>query len=534
MVTFNNVQQQGSTQKKPTSEPARFPAPRQGWVRNQSLGQSKAAFGADVLDNGFPTTEGVRMRGGRQPAATCAVGVPIKAFMAYDVMGSRKLFAADATSIYDVTAPAVATTPIAASISGQHSGSWSSVQYRTTGGTYLVAVNGADVMQRWDGAAWTAVSAAITGIASTAQLSMVWIWKRQLMFIEGGTMRAWALPALSITGALVAIDLGSLFKLGGELLFGGTWSVQDTGDGSDDQCIFVTTNGEVAIYQGTDPSTLATWALVGVYQIGRPLGKSAFVKVGGDLLVATDDGIVPISSVISKDKLALKVASITYPIEEVWRSVVRNQSGDYTMALWPAENMLAVGVPITDFSTQFMLVANARTGAWGRYTNWDGQAVVVFNGKLYIGSSDGVMYRGEVTGLDVDAPYTMTVVPRFNDFRSANQKVALAARLVARTNQAVNEQLSVCVDYDSTTPTAPSAPASDVQGNVWNDATWNSSVWASEPYGPKASYSGLWQDVMGEGTALSAAVQITSGRIARPDIEIVWTDLVYEVGEVIA
>lgn len=525
---------QPSTKNQKVSRTFRFPAPRRGWIRNENLAQGKAE-GAEVLDNFFPTTEGCRLRRGKAKHATCDGGEAVTAFLPYDVAGLEKLFAADANAIYDVTSPADPTAEITPVISGQTSGEWANTTFSTTGGKYLIAVNGSDPMQRYNGSGWTTVTSDITGV-STADLSHVWQWKQQLFFIEGGTMTAWSLPALAIIGAAVEINLGPVFKLGGELVFGATWSVSDAGDGLDDVCIFITSQGEVAVYKGTDPSSADTWALSGVYRLGKPLGKNAFVRVGGEILVVTDDGIVPVSQAVSKDKVALKLQSISYPIEEIWRTVVReseNTSVPFSIALWPAENMLAVGVPLNQFSERFMLVANARTGAWSRYTNWEARCLVVFGNSLYFGSSDGCVYQGEATGLDDETPYTGVIVPRFSDFGNPNQKVALHARVHARSNRNTNPLLSVCTDYDATVPSAPSIAANDPGASVWNDAVWNESTWGSTAYGPKASKT-EWQSVNGVATAMALALQVTSGRIAAPDIEIVATDLVYEVGDVIA
>jgi hypothetical protein len=61
----------------------------------------------------------------------------------------------------------------------------------------------------------------------------------------------------------------------------GTWTV-DGGDGPDDRAVFVTSEGEVIVYQGTNPSSATTWAKIGSYYIGKPLGRRCLEKFGGD------------------------------------------------------------------------------------------------------------------------------------------------------------------------------------------------------------------------------------------------------------
>ena len=56
---------------------------------------------------------------------------------------------------------------------------------------------------------------------------------------------------------LSMIPLSGAATKGGKLLFGATWSI-DAGDGIDDKCVFVTDQGELLIFTGSDPSTPPT------------------------------------------------------------------------------------------------------------------------------------------------------------------------------------------------------------------------------------------------------------------------------------
>src|SRR5690606_5522465 len=125
----------------------------------------------------------------------------------------------------------------------------------------------------------------ITGV-DTDTLSHVWKYSSRLWFV-GEDMSAWYLPALAVGGAATEFPLQGVFSKGGALLFGAAFSY-DAGDGLDDYCVFFTTEGEFALYQG-DPAD--TMTKVGVYEIGRPLHKNAHFRAGGDVGVLTDDGI---------------------------------------------------------------------------------------------------------------------------------------------------------------------------------------------------------------------------------------------------
>src|SRR3546814_16537503 len=84
--------------------------------------------------------------------------------------------------------------------------------------------------------------------------------------------------------------VGVVVVRGGALRFGSAWTIDSSSDsGLSEQNIFVSTEGEVAVYQGSDPGEAATWSKVGVYRIGKPLGARAHFRGGGDIAIATSE-----------------------------------------------------------------------------------------------------------------------------------------------------------------------------------------------------------------------------------------------------
>jgi len=532
-MVFNRMTQP-STMGRQVSRTERFQAPFRGWIRNEALSQPKPG-GAEVLTNWFPTPEGCRMRRGSSKHAS--MGDEATYLTVYRSGSIEKLFGATPTDIYDVSSPADPDTPPSAAVSGKTSGYWSSVQFATTGGDFLVMVNGADDMEQFDGSSWLTVNAtssprAITGV-DTADISHVWKFKNYLFMVKSGTMDAYYLPVGTVAGAATLFTLGGVFHLGGELLYGATWSI-DSGDGIDDYCVFITTEGEVAVYQGTNPATAADFALVGVYRIGRPLGKNAWFKAGGDIAILTDDGIVPMSSVMKLDRSGLKKVAITYPIEEAWRQIVNERDTGvrpFTCVLWQSETMLVIGIPASGGQEKVTFVANARTGAWAPYVGWDIRCLAIFDDKLFFGTRDGSVVRGEITGADRGAPYTATVVPKFVSFGSPAEKSALAARVIARANNAFTPQLFANADYEVDIPIGLDADP-DGDGNLWDVGIWNQSTWGGSAMAKRRQSE--WQTVLASGQALAPGLSITSGRTAAPDVELIELDLQFEVGEVMA
>ncbi|MEJ5081052.1 hypothetical protein [Ochrobactrum sp. MYb379] len=517
-----------------TSNTKIFPAPRRGLIQNDSLAMPQGE-GAEVMDNWFPTPQGARMRRGSVKKATTGTS-DIRTFMAYETGGVKKLFAATPTAVFDVTTPANPDTVLSPVLSGLGGGKWSSVMFsNSAGASSLIAVNGANALKRFDGTSWsditgTSTPVSITGV-DTSKLSAVWAYQNRLFFVQGGTASAWYLPTLSYGGAAKEIPMGSTFTKGGVLLFGGTWST-DSGSGMDDMCVFVTDMGEVAVFQGTDPDSINTWSKVGTYVIGKPLGNNAFFKTGGDIAIITDDGIVSVSQIMQKDRAGLASVAITFPIETLWRDVVFSRAFagyDFSAVVWPTESLLMVVVPAFAGSARFCLVANAKTGAWCRYTGWDARCAIVFDDKLFFGTSDGRVVQGETSGAECGEPYAAALLPRFDDMASPTQKVALHARCIARSNNAFEPILFANADYETDIPDA-GISYGDASGNVWGGAVWDSSTWGATE---SKKFLTEWQSVAAVGSALSAGIVMTSGRIAPPDLELIAIHLQYEAGNIL-
>lgn len=371
----------------------------------------------------------------------------------------------------------------------------------------------------------TGSTIALTGVATTA-LSHVWSSHQRLFFIEKDTMNAWYLATSSLGGAAVKLPLGQVFKFGGSLLFGATWSL-DAGDGQDDVCVFMTDQGEIAVYAGTDPASATTWSLVGVYKVGKPLNKHASFSAGGDVAIMTEDGIIPVSAAIRKDRAALQSDAITMPIDEAWQEVVFNRDAAFTFSatLWQSATMLIIGVPSlgTD-GTAF--VANARTGAWCRFTGWDVRCSAVFNDRFYFGTENGLVVQGETGGTDVATGYVGRWVPKFNDNGSAASKMAIHARLTTRSKQAYTPTIQAFADYVTGTYN-PVSTATPTTGDVWGTGVWGTAKWGDD--GTRTVRSD-WEAVAATGVALSPAYQIGSSNAQAPTIEFIYGDLIYESG----
>lgn len=371
---------------------------------------------------------------------------------------------------------------------------------------------------------------ALTGV-DASDLSQNWVYKNRIFYVEKNSLNAWYLAVDAITGAASKFPLGGVFTLGGSLLFGATWSIE-SGTGLTEQCVFFTTEGEVVVYQGTNPADAAAWSKVGVYRIGKPRGPKAFIRAGGDLVIATDIGFIPLSVATQRDIAALSPSAISYPIETGWNDAVADRiTLNWNCAVWPTKQMVIVALPTGVGQQPQMLVANARTGAWCVFTELDATCLVLFGDRFFFGSRDGVVVEMEVTGADQGGAFTATVVPLFDPLKiPAALKTGLLARSSVRAKSRVQVQLSLQADYNISLPSPPD-DISTVVGSVWGTAEWGSAQWGTEA--AKQTFR-EWQSVPGSGYALAVASQITSGSSSAPDVEFIETELMYDMGDVVS
>lgn len=512
-----------SDSQGPVSKTAFLPAPTKGWYVGANLADAPEGT-AYVLDNAFPQLDYIRMRRGSSAYATgMGSSTTVASLFTWVGPAGTKMFAAGNGKIYDVTNTGAVG---AAVVSGQTSDYWEPVQMSATGSTSRTIIfNGVDAPQNYDGSAWS-TSPAITGLSS--QPSFGWSFKNRIYVIEAGTLNAWYLGLASIGGAATKFELGGIFKLGGSLLCGATWAI-DSSSGVYETCIFITTEGEVAMYTGEFPGDTTTpWKLSGLYKVSRPLGKRCLMKAGGDLAIMTEDGIVPMSKVQTLDQVALQNSAVTAPIAPAWRQAVIDRTGKtgWQITIWPLESMGIINLPKATPSDKTQYIANVRTGAWARYTGWDANCFCVYNNLLYYGASDGRVMQAETTGADDGGNYTMTIFPSYNSLGSpgARKQVKLA-RPLTQANFTVTPQLTVKVDFDTSPPNAPTSSAAVGFGSTWGSATWGTSIWGSS-----LSTQADWRAVTGVGAVIAPVYQVTVSMAATPDLRTSAIQIQYEDG----
>jgi hypothetical protein len=400
-------------------------------------------------------------------------------------------------------------------------------------GTYVITVTGASsftyTMATAPAANATVVGTytvlGITGVNSNTLVN-VNMCQNRLFFVQKDSMTFWYLPVESIGGAALDFPLGSIARSGGFLQAMGTWTL-DAGYGVDDLSAFVTSMGEVIVYKGTNPSSADAWSEVGVWQMGQTFARRCFFKFGGDLLLLTQDGLVPMSAALQSSRLDPRVNltdKIYYAVSQA--ATIYYASFGWQITYFASENMLILNIPTGTGFEQYVM--HTITKSWARFTGvnalcWE----VSGNNRIFFGANG---YVGEfyTQPSDNGANIVATAQQAYSyfDSRGKLKRFTLVRPILQTDNGLPTVLCGISTDFDTVPLTNQLAfNPSTLDIGVWDTALWDDANW-----GGTLTTTKFWQGVTGTGFAGSININVAS-----QGIEFHWasTDYVMETGGVL-
>ncbi len=469
--------------------------PIEGWDTRSALSDMKPER-AVILDNWFPRTNDLIMREGHAPHKTGMSG-NVDTLMTYaGLTGLEKMFAANGTSIFDVSAAGAVGGAVVSSMTNAQ---WIWTMHGTSAGEFLLAANGADVPRTYNGTSWSTFGA--TG-PTVANIGWIHSHQRRLFAGEDNSLSFWFLGVNAITGTMTEFPLHGIAQSGGYIMAMGTWT-RDAGDGFDDFAVFVTSEGEVIIYAGYDPGDASIWILIGVYRIGPPVGRRCLLKAGADLLIITVDGFVPLSQIIQADRSQSERFSVSRQIESAVTASVKAAGSEFgwQIVLYPAGNMLLFNVPQNSTSAH-QYVFNTITNAPCRFTGMNARCWGLLNDELYFGGVDGVVYKH--TGKnDNGANISADALQAFNKFGTDDEKWFKRVELMFESVEDPNPAVEMQYDYRVSAPKAQPVNSTTAAG-LWGSGLWGKALWGSSRLWRR------WFAVRGRGRAAGVRVRINS------------------------
>jgi hypothetical protein len=337
------------------------------------------------------------------------------------------------------------------------------------------------------------------------------------------TLKAWYLPVDSVGGAAAALDLAGVAYLGGYLVATGAWTL-DSGEGPDDLWVGVTSKGQVIVYQGTDPSSANTWSLVGVWNIGHPIGRRCLIKYRGDLLVLCHDGVYPLTAALDSSMLDRRAA-----VSDKIRQTISDLSEAYetnfgwSMLFYPEAQMLLLNVPVTGAPAQYAM--NTITTSWGGPFNINATCWALFGNDAYFGGDGlvGHFWDGSLSdnGSNIDGDMKQA----FSYFGTRGRmKQWKMMRPIFLANGTPSVFAGLNLDYGDSELVAPLSFLPITNG-VWDSGVWDSAIWSGN-LTPSAS----WATVYGVGTCAAVRIKTASNGI---ETRLEATDHVYEYGGIV-
>ncbi len=467
---------------------------------------------AILLDNWICTRFGLSIRGGWYEHAT-GLGGPIKSILPWvgATGAGDKVFAATNAGIYDITAGGAGPWTAEIALAGStNSGVVQSINFSAAGRNFLICCSEDDGYIRYDTTdGWVQVAAGagagqLAGVPP-ADLVQVCAWKQRLWFVERNSRSVWYLPVLAMAGTAVELDIGAQLKRGGHVVAVLNWTM-DAGEGIDDHLVILGSEGDVVVYKGTDPASISTFGLVGVWQVGKlPLGRRSFTQTGGDVLIVSEFGLSPLSTLVKGGKMSVEADSRNFVsrIQEVFRKDVQARAGSgWEVVVFDTEALVIINCPQASDGSFKQYALDTHSLRWSTFSGIPAQAFGAFDKKLYFGTEDGqvgVALSGELdsvllAGGSASGSYIgCTLQTAFNYFDSPGQQkrwLMVRPTFVAPTRPGVLVKMNS--DFDTGMPGG--LPAFQEQASsLWDTADWDASDWggAAQTYQPWLGAEGL-------------------------------------------
>lgn len=490
------------------------------------------------MDNFISTDLGVAIREGwREYATNIGAGTPeVRTIMSYEgsptlattsPLASSQLFAANDNGIFDIEGGGDMTgvAPMIALSGAIFAGRFSFVQFTTDAGQYLVACSEVDGGYLFNGVSWMKMTSVggpgpgiITGV-DPVNFVQVCAFKKRLMFVQRGTAKAWILPVGQVGGTAQVFDFGPLLRSGGMLLALINWT-QDAGEGTDDRLVVLGSSGDLAIYQGNDPTSATDFANVGTWFIGQPpVGRRCFTVSGGNVFILTVFGVVPVTQIVQGgiDNLLTSGTEYFSQLRKLQDTLNRDFSTLANTLGWEllyinTKALLHIARPGSALNEFIQYGFQEHNLAWSRLLDVPALTFGKRLNEIYGGTEDGRVLRvldGNSDGMLVDGTgaheIRARITPAFSYFGDPTTlKQALMMRVNFLSNGDPGYTLTMNKDFAVQAPGSAPTPGALV-GSLWDQGFWDQAIWA----GGIASF-GEWRSVEGIGYSLSPTIYVAS------------------------
>ena len=500
---------------KPTATPSTIIAPISGLNIRDPLANMQSKY-ALVLDNFFPRATDLQLRKGYVLYSSCydetqKTRPPFIRLLSYapPTNTGNCLFAVSDEGFIKLDT-SKHTTPIVKIDSPATNGLWQSVNFSNAAGNWLWCCcgDGVNKARVYNGTKWTILD---SNSKPSLDYSAEWIdvcsFKRRLWLARRNSDVLYYLDVLAVGGreansTLYSLPLGALWNRGGSILKIMNLTL-DSGSGADDYLCVFSTEGQVAVYKGSNPDNSADWGLVGIYDIPRPLGTNCFAKYGGDIILMTENGLLAFSEMFQTIEVKHSIMTSAI-IHNVWleaveklrkigkeRNLTLQQVGQYcSLCLYGEQNMLICnfinGYRYNEATKELrfshiQFVLNTDSKAWCRFKNLNMTAFTNHRDSVYC-VADRYFYKFWEGYMDYKAPITaaLKTAYMFPSGRGTNSRITLIRPTFQ--SQVRDVKYSLVIDSDYLERQRLKAPGTIMENIAyWDEAIWDESYWQGEP-----------------------------------------------------
>jgi hypothetical protein len=452
-------------------------APVGGWNAINAL-TAMPDTDAVLIDNLIPQATSVRSRDGYAVHTTPAL-TGAQTLVSYNASTPKLLLGANG-NIYNITA-AGAGTDLTGALGAFANNKWITNGYKDK----LIFTNGADTPLEFDGTSITQM--VLTGPTVTELQGSV-TFKGRVIYWEkpAGTnpQAFWYAAAGAYTGALTKYALDQ-FTHGGYIVSCFNWT-HDGGQGLDDHFVIFMSTGQVLVYAGSDPGDSTDWNLVGIYNIGEPVGAKPVTSLGGDAVIITKDGYLTLSAAIQDGRYS-ENSHYSFKISPAAAQAAKDYSTNFGWegTLFTSGSLFIVNVPISgSYSNQH--VRNTTTGAWTRFTGLNATTFCTHAGKLYFAGTDGKVYQYK-GGSDNGGFIPMRCTQAYTYLGdAANKKMITAVEVQSNYQYPKYLHSDFWSDFNEQSLPAITDPPEPTPSD-WDVAQWDVAQWGTGAYGTKVA-----------------------------------------------
>lgn len=467
--------------------PATIPAPVGGInaLTGLAMMQPNDAIYTKNID---ATLYGLKVRPGYQEYANGFTGDEVKTIIPYKGSledGTKdKLFACTSAGIFDISASTTTPTLDQAWVTTSSDAGWCHYEIFTNdaGTRILLVTDLANGVYQYDEAtdAWSIPT--LTGVTE-ANVVHFTIWKNRVWYVEKDTNNAWYTDIGTYSGTVTKFNFGNKFIYGGYLKSLHGWTL-DSGVGPDDYIVALSSAGDVLVYGGTNPSSSATFGIIGAFYVGEfPNGRRVALKVGGDLYLLSTYGVLSAKDLLQGANPFTDEGSVSYKINPMLRSDIADYKDDlgWELTLLPDIARIVVTVPKQSNTDHKQYLYEMNLKAWSIWEFVPMTTVTTYKNEIYTGEGTQVhKVTGTLDNVTLAAPDPDPVywklLTAYNEMQSPQMnKVVefMRPRFTAEGEPSYN--VRAFYDYDLSELVRASAAGSG--SDVWDTGVWDTAIW---------------------------------------------------------